>query len=148
MEEMRIHKALDIAHKLLQLATNSDDELLTNLKLQKMLYYQQGFHLARFETPLFEEEMEAWMYGPVVPFVYNQFCTPELRGGIPYEGEVVRLSHEEELLFDEVYRMCNVYSAVGLMRMTHAERPWQETPIGKGNIISKPLMQSFFKTRL
>lgn len=31
-----------------------------------MLYYQQGFHLAMFGTPLFEEDIEAWMYGPVV----------------------------------------------------------------------------------
>ena len=45
------------------------EDLMSNMKLQKMLYYQQGFHLAYFGTPLFDEEIEAWMYGPVVPSV-------------------------------------------------------------------------------
>lgn len=38
-----------------------------------MLYYQQGFHLAYFGTPLFDEEIEAWMYGPVVPCVFENY---------------------------------------------------------------------------
>ena len=68
------YKALDIAYKLLASAKNTaGGELMSNLKLQKMLYYEQGFHLAKFNTPLFDEEIEAWMYGPVVPAVYNHF---------------------------------------------------------------------------
>ncbi len=62
------YKALDIANKLLSHAANSGEgELMSNMKLQKMLYYQQGFHIAYFNTPLFDEDIEAWMYGPVVP---------------------------------------------------------------------------------
>ena len=65
------YKVLDIANKLLShAANNGEGELMSNMKLQKMLYYQQGFHLAYFNTPLFEENIEAWMYGPVVPCVY------------------------------------------------------------------------------
>lgn len=60
------YKALDIAKKLIFKAQNDEPnggERLTNLKLQKLLYYQQGFHLAFFGTPLFAEDVEAWMYG-------------------------------------------------------------------------------------
>ena len=60
----------DIANLLLLSAESySGGELMTNMKLQKMLYYQQGFHLAYFDTPLFDDEIEAWMYGPVVKSV-------------------------------------------------------------------------------
>lgn len=53
----------DIANTLLRYAENTEGgDLMSNMKLQKMLYYQQGFHLAMFGTPLFEDDMEAWMY--------------------------------------------------------------------------------------
>ena len=62
------YPVLAIANKLLASATDYDGgELMSNMKLQKMLYYQQGYHLAAFGTPLFDEDIEAWMYGPVVP---------------------------------------------------------------------------------
>lgn len=62
---------IDIANKLLLKTeeVSNGEELMTNMKLQKMLYYQQGLHLAYFGTPLFDEDLEAWMYGPVVPSV-------------------------------------------------------------------------------
>ena len=48
------YPVLDIANKLLLKATEYDGgELMSNMKLQKMLYYQQGYHLAAFGTPLF-----------------------------------------------------------------------------------------------
>ena len=68
------YKALDIANKLLAKATDvCGGDLMSNMKLQKMLYYEQGYHLAAFGTPLFDEDIEAWMYGPVVPCVYEHF---------------------------------------------------------------------------
>ena len=78
------YKVIDIANQLLVKAYRaSDGELMTNLKLQKMLYYQQGFHLAYFGTPLFDDEIEAWMYGPVVPSVYNHYKGNGRNGIIP-----------------------------------------------------------------
>ena len=43
---------------------------VTNLKLQKTLYYVQGYYLARFGKPLFADEIVNWAYGPVVPEAY------------------------------------------------------------------------------
>ena len=56
------YPVLDIANKILARGSSDDSgELISNLKLQKLLYYMQGFHLAYFNEPLFEEDIEAWM---------------------------------------------------------------------------------------
>jgi uncharacterized phage-associated protein len=143
------YKALDIANKILAKASSSDsEELISNMKLQKLLYYQQGFHLAYFGTPLFDEEIEAWMYGPVVPAVYYWFKNNDNRG-IEYSDDTITLSlNEEEALFNEVYKVYGKYSAIGLMDMTHQEMPWKSTNIGVGNIITKDKLKSFFKKRI
>lgn len=144
------YNVLDISNKIL--AKGSEEsynggELISNMKLQKLLYYMQGFHLAYFNTPLFDEEIEAWMYGPVVPLVYDHFQSNEDRG-IPYNDKVVELTHEEDRLFNDVFRVYGQYSAIGLMNLTHRETPWTSTPIGRGNIISKDKLKSFFKKKL
>lgn len=137
----------DIANKLLVMAEEGG-ELMTNMKLQKMLYYQQGFHLAYFGTPLFEEDVEAWMYGPVVPGVYNAFKEFGKKGLTGDRKNVVMLEDSEEALFGEVMCVYSKYSAIGLMNMTHEEMPWKSTPVGEGSIIAKEKMMEFFKTRL
>lgn len=46
---------------------------VSNLKLQKLLYYAQAWHLAIFKQPLFNDEIEAWVHGPVVPEVFRAY---------------------------------------------------------------------------
>lgn len=144
------YKVIDIANQLLIKAyMEGDGELMTNLKLQKMLYYQQGFHLAYFGTPLFEEEIESWMYGPVVSSVYNHYKVNGRNGIVPDNKMEFSFENKtEEALFNEVYRVYGKYSATGLMNMTHNESPWKSTPRGEGSVISKEKLTSFFKSRL
>ncbi len=146
-------KAIDIARKLLLTAKRDSviegqGELMSNMKLQKMLYYEQGFHLAVFGTPLFEEDIEAWMYGPVVPAVYEVYKDYGYNGIDPGKVEEVSLSDREQALFDEVYKVYGAYSAIGLMNMTHRESPWANTPAGVGSVISRDKMVEFFRTRI
>lgn len=142
------YNVIDIANKILAQASNSEaEELICNMKLQKMLYYMQGFHLAFFETPLFEEEIEAWMYGPVVPPVYETFKSNG-NAGISFNKEPIKLSPDEEALFNEVYRVYGAYSAIGLMNLTHSETPWKSVTTGVGNIIKKEVMKEYFKKRI
>ena len=54
-------------------AKNGQGEPMTNLRLQQLLYLAQGWHLARYGKPLFEEEIKAWPCGPVVPEVYEAY---------------------------------------------------------------------------
>ncbi|GHV12929.1 hypothetical protein FACS1894162_8960 [Bacteroidia bacterium] len=143
------YQAIDIANKILAKASSdSSEELISNMKLQKLLYYQQGFHLAYFGTPLFDEDIEAWMYGPVVPNVYEQFKDHNNKGIEYLEVPITLSKTNEEALFNEVYRVYGKYSAIGLMEMAHQEMPWKSTNIGKGNIIGKDKLMVFFKKRI
>ena len=140
-----------IANQLLIYAADNGGELMTNMKLQKMLYYQQGFHLAYFGTPLFDEDIEAWMYGPVVPSMYEKYKGYGRNGIEPDRTMQFTFEKKNELaLFNEVCKVYGAYSAIGLMNMTHDETPWKSTPTGEGevHIIAKEKMQSFFKKRL
>ena len=145
------YKALDIAKKLIRMAdwdTANGGDNMTNLRLQKLLYYEQGYHLAKFGTPLFDEQIEAWIYGPVVPVVhdyYNQYGSQIL----PVADDEIDLTAEEEDLFAEVFEAYREFSAIGLMNLTHKERPWLSAlPHNRGTVISLASMERFFKTQL
>ena len=103
--------------------------------------------MAYFDKPLFEEDFEAWMYGPVVPVVYETY-KEHGKQGIEYTGDVISLPQEEEALFKEVFRVYGEYSAIGLMHMTHSEAPWKSAKKQVGSIIEKNAMRTFFKKRL
>jgi uncharacterized phage-associated protein len=140
------YNVFDIATKILYRGANSEGgELISNLKLQKLLYYMQGFHLVIFDTPLFEEEIEAWQYGPVVPEVYHKYKIYGNTGLVP-EGHLISLNQKEERLFDEVFSVYGEYSAIGLMNLTHNEKPWLNTRLN--SIIKKKAIKSFFKSRI
>lgn len=138
----------EIAKKILSKACPECGDIITNMKLQKMLYYMQGFHLACFNLPLFEDDIEAWMYGPVVPSIYEEYKSYG-SSGIPYpEGDIIKLDSEEEDIFDQVYNAYGQFSALKLMDMTHSESPWKSTPTGIGSIISKDKMKKYFLTQI
>lgn len=139
------YKALDIANKIISKTDLEHGDTISNLKLQKMMYYQQGFHLAYFGTPLFDEDIVAWQYGPVVPSVYKEYKSFE-SNSISTSKESISLSDDEEELFNNVYEEYNQFSAVALMKMTHEESPWKTTEIN--SVISRDKMAAYFKTQI
>lgn len=117
---------------------------LTNLKLQKLLYYAQGAYMhCNNGEPLFSEEIEAWQHGPVVPEVYQAFKQYG-SNDIYFEEDYDFSSIDEKTtkVLDFVYDNMAIYSAWYLRNLTHEERPWLETP--RGRRISKGLINSFF----
>lgn len=52
---------------------NETGSYISNLKLQKLVYYAQAWHLAIYATPLFEEDFEAWVHSPVIPALYREY---------------------------------------------------------------------------
>ena len=136
----------EIAKKIIAKTDTEHGDTISNLKLQKMLYYMQGFHLAFFGTPLFEEEIKAWQYGPVVPSVYEEYKRYESKAIDLPEGPVIELTEDEEAVFDNVYDEYNQFSAVALMKMTHEESPWRSTEISQ--VIDKEKIKQFFKTQI
>jgi uncharacterized phage-associated protein len=131
----------DVAELMIRAAGEEGD--ITNLKLNKLLYFAQGTHLARTGKPLFAEEIEAWQLGPVVPAVYSRYkpCgrNPISAEGISDEVEDKFSEEEEETLID-VMLFYNKFSAGYLVNLTHADGvPWCATP--QGQVISKKVLQ-------
>ena len=138
--------AIDIAKKIICKTDVEHGDTISNLKLQKLLYYMQGFHLALFDVPFFNETIEAWTYGPVVPVVFREFKRYRNRDINPenYCDELV-LTGEEQQMFDRVYDNYNRFSAVALMQMTHSEGPWKSHNIGE--VITNEEMRNYFLTQ-
>lgn len=146
-------RALQIANRLIKFAeldTANGGELLSNLKLQKLLYYEQGFHLAWFNSPLFSDDIEAWMYGPVVPSVYDYYKKFGSNGIVLEDDlQLIQLTPQEEDLLFQVYERYKSYSAIGLMDLTHGESPWiNAAPHDRGSVISNESMRTFFLRQL
>jgi uncharacterized phage-associated protein len=100
---------------------------LCPLRLQKLLYYCQGWHLGMFGRPLFRQRVEAWTNGPVVKDVYAKFAgskDPIRPEGIdPPAGP---LPESTAALVRMVWGEYARYRPGELVRMTHAEPAWRE----------------------
>lgn len=139
------YSASDIAKHILTLSNPEVGDIMSNLKLQKLLYYVQGFHLAMHDgQPLFNEEVYAWQYGPVVPEVYQEYKHLG-SSAIPVpENLELQIDKDAADLIKEVYDVYGQFSALKLMDMTHDESPWRETQIN--GVIKPELMHSYFKS--
>jgi len=135
---------LDVADFIVLSAGKESD--MTQLKLQKMLYFAQGTHLARTGKPLFDDPILAWKLGPVVRSVYQKFniCGnyPIAADVIdPYVGEV--FTKEEADTIVDVILEYGKYSASYLVDITHAPNsPWCASNITAA--ISNDLIRSHF----
>ncbi|AGK95192.1 Panacea domain-containing protein [Clostridium pasteurianum] len=132
---------------------DSEIEEMTNLKIQKLLYYAQGVHLAIEDYPLFSDNIVAWKHGPVVVDVYYEY--KENGGnGIKYipepydEGIYKKLVEDKENIdmLEFVYKEFGQYTAWKLRNMTHNEKPWKETE--QGQIINNELIKEFFRNEI
>ncbi|CAD5935341.1 Phage-associated protein (Modular protein) [Planktothrix tepida] len=147
LSETEASNALDIAKYLITLASPEEEDLMTNLRLQKLLYYAQGFHLALFGKRLFSEKIEAWQYGPVVPDVYRiykQYGSNPLPQ--PDDFNIDQYSQETQELLDEVYEVYGQYTAPILKRFTDQEPPYKETDVNEE--IALDLMKAYFETQV
>jgi uncharacterized phage-associated protein len=136
--------AHDVAKYFVSLVDEEAGDSISNLKLQKLLYYAQGFNLAVYGKPLFNEQIKAWIHGPVVPQVYHLYKD---YGSGPIPVEPVNLddySPQVRELLDEVYAVYGQFSASKLRDLTHGEPPWKNTP--QSGAISQESMAEFFKT--
>ena len=119
-----------------------DGESISNLKLQKLLYYAQGTALSVLGRALFIEPIFNWRYGPVVPSVYYQY---NQHGSSPLPRSYIepeKYSQEEIAILSIVRREYGQFSAWKLRDMTHQESPWLSTL--NGAEITLDIMKSFF----
>lgn len=126
-------------------------ELLTNLKLQKLLFYADAWNLALRDEPLFAEEFKAWVHGPVLLSQYHRFKDYRWQP-ISEAIEKPKIDPAVSSFLDEIIDVFGCESAVALELMTHRELPWLEA---RGDIpatepstatISKETTKRFYRS--
>ncbi len=148
--------AFDVARCLIRLGYTpqdpEDSDCLCPLRVQKLLYYVQGWSLALRGRPMFGERIEAWKFGPVVPEVYHRFKPYGYAVINPEDiGEPENLTAPDRAFIESVWSEYKAYSATKLREMTHAESPWNEARIGlspdarSSNAISQESLRIFFE---
>ncbi len=137
----------DIGRYFLAQIDEQAGDLISNMKLQKLVYYAQGVSLALHNRPLFSESLEAWTYGPVVPELFHIYKRYET-GAIPppHDMDFSLYDSETRELLDEVYAVFGQFSAWMLSNMTNDEPPYKNTPAGQK--ISSETLRDYFKTQV
>jgi uncharacterized phage-associated protein len=130
-------------------------ENITNLKLQKLLYFAQGYYLKENgrDNPLFEEKIEAWAHGPVVPRVYRNYSNYKFMEISKQGTEDINkdIDPDYSKFLDKVWEHFKSYNGKELENMTHEEGPWKvirgELPsfISTNTTIEKKDIYDFFK---
>lgn len=99
------------------------DPSMTNLKLQKLLYFIQASSLIYLGEPAFVDKIEAWQYGPVVPNAYNE-----------YRFNFDNLIKHKEIennnlceLIHIIYKHLGKYTSYDLVNLTHSYASWKDT---------------------
>jgi uncharacterized phage-associated protein len=136
--------AHDVAAYFVSLVDEEAGDSISNLKIQKLLYYAQGGFLAYYDRPLFPEAIKAWAHGPVVPQVYHLYKSYGA-GPVPVEQiDLEKYEPEIREILDEVNSVYGQFTAGKLRAMTHLEPPWRDTPPNEE--ITHQKMKEFFKT--
>jgi uncharacterized phage-associated protein len=136
--------ALDVADYFVALVDMDSGDNITNLKLQKLLYYAQGFHVAMHDRePLFSESVLAWPHGPVVRQVYSHYSSLkwhpiDQKSTFHFSGYAPEIRE----ILEAVYTTYGQFSAKKLEDMTHEESPWLETQ--QRRVISLELLANYF----
>jgi uncharacterized phage-associated protein len=149
---MAKYTADEVADAIIAFGLDHGDSV-TNLRLQRLLYYAQGWHLALHGEPAFDDRIEAWLNGPVVPDVYRKYLlfkhnlldTPTTEADLtPDLREHVR----------DIWDAYGHLSSYHLERMSTAEPPWRNArgSLSDGEACENPLsltdMKDFFASEL
>lgn len=134
-----MHTALETADWLLfwnrEKFALEDADLMTCQKLQKLLYYVQGCHLALYGTPMFEEKLIRAKNGPVIEEIlekYKMFHGRDIDEDLEDLSEAEdRFTPEERLFLEMVCDEFGGYSSWGLRNKILRERPFEQTPMNE-----------------
>lgn len=133
---------------------------LSHLKLQKLLYYVQAWHLAFYDEPFFDGKFQAWIHGPVNRSVYDRFKDSKyMYSSITtldlMETDITnKLDNDVKNHIDSVLEVYAGFSDTELEGKTHAEKPWIEARNGFQSFdrceveIIESTMRDYYKARL
>lgn len=122
---------------------------MSAMKMQKLVYYAQAWHLARGRGSLFSEPIEAWVNGPVVRELYELHRGQFSLSGWP-QGHVKALTEKQRELVDEIVATYGRQNAAWLSQLTHSEEPWRQARHGlpddarSAAVIDPAVMTNFY----
>ncbi|MCL6264380.1 type II toxin-antitoxin system antitoxin SocA domain-containing protein [Craterilacuibacter sp. RT1T] len=148
------YKARHVANSLIYKAKNEGSQL-THMKLQKLLFFLNGWNLAVYGRELFDESFEAWPYGPVIENIYHEFkgygkspisYAPEPSDENTHRALMVRFSDSDFWkLLDVVWGKYSPYSALQLSDMTHQpDTPWFDARRNGKTFIKNEEIKKYF----
>ena len=135
-----VYNATEVAKYVVNFSSQSGDRI-TQLKLQKILYYIQGTYLALKGCPAFSDEIMAWKLGPAVHSVYSAYKQYDDQP-IPPSDSDVNMEPEDQLFIAEIYKKFRGFTAAQLVDKTHNEAPWRDTTTN--DVISIDSIRDFF----
>lgn len=147
-----MNSAAEIAATILVECTRRSIEV-SNLKLQKLLYYSEAWSLALNNESLFGDPIEAWVHGPVVPSVFRAYKEYRWNPIPTPKGDVVR----DEAVVDHLNDLLDAYGslhATQLERLSHIEKPWLEArgtlapDEPSSELINRATMKAFYSEKL
>lgn len=163
----KIHpeKAVAVANEFVRLGV-ANTQLLTQMKLQKMIFIAHGWCLALLGRPLIADLFYAWPCGPVVPSVYEKFkmfgvmkiwqeaedlYTDENETPVWIAARVRDITGEVDKLISKVWDVYGKFSGSQLSLMMHANgSPWRTVSENEKNdsniMIPDELIQKYFKS--
>lgn len=164
MEKINELNSIEFAKVVIQYLFMKGNNDVTNIRLQKLLYYVQAWHIVYFEkNKLFDELPQAWVKGPVYKNVYT-YCK---NNGNIFNNEIIsnselqtnpfeklNISKEQIQLIEDVLLSYNQFSVGKLVYLTHVELPWNlarrdlEEFQPSSNIITVESMFNYYNERL
>ncbi len=137
--------------------SNETQTPITNLKLQKLVYYAQSWNLALLGRELINEDFQAWVHGPVIPALYQDYShlkwKPIQREDLTEEAFAIIKKEFEPDVLDNLKEVEYEYfglAAYELEKLTHNEEPWIITRDGipddqpSDKVIEKKLIKEYY----
>lgn len=154
----QLENLFSVSEKMLSVISYVFESLaeVTPLMLQKLLYFIQGVSYALHDRPMFAENCEAWVHGPVYPEVYSLFRDfkynpiEDARFAV-LDGTAEALTDEEKTVIDLVVNTFGLYSGKVLERITHNEEPWQDARRGyddgipSNELVAKSRIRTYYE---
>lgn len=118
---------------------------VSNLQLQKILYYIQVHFLKKKGIPFFKDEIEAWQFGPVIPTVYYQYAAFDPAPITIFKTPKIDLEQEEKIELEQIVREKTVLSLWDILADIHKKgKAWDMYyKVNERNVIPKKAMELY-----
>ncbi|EZP41427.1 Panacea domain-containing protein [Janthinobacterium lividum] len=119
---------------------------LSNRELQKILYFAQGFHLAKFGEPLFAETLYAWDFGPVSNTIWHKYKGYGYNTiAAPAKEKLAAIPKDLAVFLCALVLTFGAINQTDLIEFSHADTPWASSYIPQANkILEKDVIRTYF----